>query len=68
MPAPISQQDQYTDFTFPFGGLDVTTEYELQKDGTTPVGVNVRVFEPSTGRGRGGSRPGLSKFNPETVT
>lgn len=48
---------------FPLAGVNVATEFELQPDLTTPVGVNVRAYEPLTQRGRGGSRPGLVKYN-----
>jgi hypothetical protein len=36
-------------------------------DGTTARGVNVRAFETLTGRARGGSRAGLTKFIDEQV-
>jgi len=48
--------------TFPEKGLDVTSAYALQREGTTPIAQNVRLFEPGTDRARGGSRPGLRSF------
>ena len=63
----MPDQEQFVDLQFPFSGLDVTHEYELQPDGSSANAVNVVVFEPKTGRGRGGSRPGLSKFNDQLV-
>lgn len=65
---PDQQNEKYVDLIFPVAGLDVTTEYETQRPGTTQVGVNVRSFDPLTGRLRGGRRPGLIKFIDETVT
>ncbi len=51
-----------TDLTFPPGGTELSGAFSGQRPGTTPDSRNVRLFEPSTGRARGGSRPGLSKF------
>ncbi len=50
------------DLPFPMRGINRSTEYELQPQGTTQTAQNVRGVEPSTNRERGGSRPGLSKF------
>lgn len=56
---------------FPLAGLDVSCSFDRQPnrpmpDGsyarTTPVAMNVRVYEPTTGRARGGQRPGLAKY------
>ncbi len=57
----------FADLTFPLHGLDNTNEFEIQRPGTTPVGENVRAFEPLTGRGRGGARPGLSRYIDDLV-
>ncbi len=65
---PDIQEEKYLDLTFPVAGLDVTTEYETPRPGTTQVGVNVRSFDPLTGRLRGGRRPGLTRFIDATVT
>lgn len=54
--------DSFADAEFPSRGIDVGQAYGMQRVGTTPVGVNVRTYEPSTDRARGGSRPGLSKY------
>jgi hypothetical protein len=53
---------QYADVLFPRAGLDVSEEHQLQPGATAARAVNVRLFETLTGRGRGGSRPGLSKL------
>lgn len=58
----ILEQSQFVDMTFPRSGIDVSTGYAMQRTGTTPVGLNVRTFEPATNRARGGQRPGLSKY------
>lgn len=58
-------QDQgIADLYFPLSGIDVSFPLENQTPDTTPEGVNVRAFEPSTNRARGGARPGLSNFMP----
>lgn len=53
---------QIADIFFPINGLDVSISFEWQTPDTTPEGVNVRTFEPSTNRARGGQRWGLSKY------
>jgi hypothetical protein len=55
------------DLPFPPKGVDLSSEYELQPEGTCAVGQNVRLFEPTLSRARGGSRPGLSRFIPARV-
>ena len=62
MPKPVQAQESFSDITFPVNGIDVSTAYSQQRQGTTPVGSNVRAFEPSTNRARGASRPGLAKY------
>lgn len=57
--------DQIVPATFPTLGLDVTCEFGRQPDGTAPDSQNVRSFEQIQDRNRGGSRPGLSKYNTE---
>lgn len=49
---------------FPDKGIDVSQPVGEQPAETTPAGINCRYWEALTQRGRGGSRPGLSKFNP----
>lgn len=50
------------DIPFPVKGLDESQGYGKQPPGTTVACQNVRAFDPSTGRLRGGSRAGLSKY------
>lgn len=63
--------EQYLNLNFPKAGIDLTQHFgrwprRPQQDGNvlyvTPVGKNVRAFEPGTQRTRGGSRPGLKKY------
>ncbi len=63
--------ESFADLKFPLAGIDLSMGLERQPprqlpDGTwgttTPVGVNVRGYEPSTDRSRGGARPGLVKY------
>lgn len=54
--------DSYIEMHFPLGGVDVSDAFDQQRAGTTPVAFNVRAFEPSSYRGRGGSREGLSRY------
>ena len=49
---------------FPFSGLSDNESFGDQTEGTTRDAVNVRGFDPSTGRMRGGQRSGLTKFTP----
>lgn len=57
-----TKNPEYADLPFPLRGIDVSVPLGLQPKLTTPIGENVRGFEPITGRGRGGSRPGLSRY------
>jgi len=69
------QPSVYT-MAFPFNGIHEGGPYELQPDHTTVDAQNVRPFpasspdtgstlnSESSGRSRGGQRPGLSKYNP----
>jgi hypothetical protein len=50
------------DLTFPQFGVDRSFAHGQQRPKTTPDAMNVRAFEPTTGRSRGGRRPGLSKI------
>ena len=54
--------EQFVDLLWPAGGVDVSTEYEDQNQLSTPLGVNVRTFEPTQNRARGGQRSGLTKY------
>jgi hypothetical protein len=58
----MPDQEQLVPMTFPTYGINLITEFELQLPNTTPIGSNVRGYEPATGRDRGGSRAGLSKW------
>lgn len=59
---PGNPPETFADLGFPTKGIDLSTAFGLQRVGTTPVGKNVRTFEPTTDRSRGGSRPGLVKY------
>lgn len=59
----IPPQESFADLLFPLQGIDLLRAFFDQRGLTTLVGVNVRAFEPSTLRDRGGSRPGTVKFN-----
>ena len=59
--------EQFSDFQFPIHGLDRSRGFSFQTAGTTIRGANVRAFEPSTLRGRGGSRPGLVQYIPDQL-
>lgn len=52
---------------FPVQGVDTTCEYMRQPDATTPDAQNVRIHDPLAERARGGSRPGIGKYNPDQV-
>ncbi len=47
---------------FPPKGIDRRDAFDSQAKGTTPDAQNVRFFERATMRGRGGTRPGLTRF------
>ena len=50
------------DLPWPNLGLVESTGYETQPRNSTSECQNVRAYEPSTGRSRGGQRAGLSKY------
>lgn len=54
--------EQLIPLDFPASGLDLSHRFADQPPGTTAAGINVRTYEPGTQRGRGGSRPGLSRY------
>lgn len=71
MARPIKDQEQFADLGFPRAGIDLSRAFVKQMprpmaDGsygnTTAVGLNVRTFEPTTNRSRGGQRAGLSRY------
>lgn len=68
---PIAADEWFKDLLFPVGGTDLSRAFGDQQakempnrewGRTTRLGRNVRGFEPETGRGRGGQRPGLEKY------
>ena len=59
--------DSFSDMQFPAFGLDLSQGYDSQRPNTTNIGLNVRLYEPSTMRARGGNRPGLTKYNPSQL-
>jgi hypothetical protein len=63
---PKSRRQQAT-LTFPVRGLHEAASFSTQPPGTFAAGVNVCGYEPKTGRNRGGSRPGTSKFCPQRI-
>lgn len=70
MPRSPNKED-YKDIHFPKAGIDLTMPFAMQPnrpgpDGvwyrTTPYAKNVRSFEATSNRSRGGSRPGLARY------
>lgn len=68
---PASLAETFQDLHFPKAGLHTAAAFGRQPtrklaDGTyartTALGANVRAFDASAGRERGGSRPGVVKF------
>src|SRR5271168_3261881 len=58
---------QISELLFPINGVAVNIALETQIPDTTPIGVNVRAFEPQSLRARGGARQGLSKYIPQQL-
>lgn len=54
-----------TDLSFPLRGIDLQWEFGDQPGLTTRLGKNVRAYEPSSDRARGGSRSGLVRYLPQ---
>jgi len=50
----------FVDMRFPLLGLNTSMAYLKQPANTTPAAVNVRAFDGSTNKARGGSRQGLT--------
>lgn len=50
------------EINFPVRGVDLSQAFSRQPKDTCAVGVNVRAYEPTTDRQRGGSRPGIAKM------
>ncbi len=68
---PMQTPEQTQEIRFPLAGVNQSNAFSNQPnnpmpDGdyarTAPIGVNVRSFDPSTDRKRGGARPGIQKF------
>lgn len=64
---PVIASEVLTDLDFPANGIDVAGEFERQRQGTTPEGVNVRALDPGSMRQRGGQRAGLVRYVDEQV-
>lgn len=58
MPSP----EQLLELTFPLGGINTGTEFQLQPANTTPIAINVRSIDPIEHRNRGASRCGIRKY------
>lgn len=76
MRPPKHQIDDFTDLHFPAAGIDRSSAFSQQPNRdlgggiyarTTPSAVNVRAFEATQHRARGGSRSGLTNFVPSQV-
>ncbi len=66
---PQINQDDLREIAFPYAGLSlVQPAYLKGQPGTCEIADNVVFFDPSTGRGRGAARSGLSKWIPEQVS
>lgn len=64
-------KDPFNDMHFPLAGIDLSGSYDRQINRpagngayarTTVEGINVRAYEPTTDRARGGQRPGIVKY------
>jgi len=53
--------DSFINMTFPQNGIDRAMGFSSQRGGTTPLGHNVRTFDPRTDRARGAQRSGLTR-------
>lgn len=56
------KKSYFFDVPFPVKGLDESRAFDQQEANTTPSAQNVRGYDPRSGRLRGASRAGLSKF------
>ncbi len=78
MPRPkVGDAEIVKDFHFPKVGIDLSMGFSRQPNRpvlngeyarSTPFGLNVRGFEASSNRLRGGSRPGLVQYIPALVS
>lgn len=67
MTKPAADNESFSNLMFPLKGIDLSQAFGMQQPGTTPVGLNVRAYEPTSQRARGGQRPGLLKYIPSQV-
>ena len=56
-------EENRAELIFPFGGLNDSEALTDQPEATTTEAVNVRPYDPVTGRRRGAQRPGLKNYN-----
>ena len=61
------QEQQSVTLSFPLGGLNESRAKGAQPENTCPACMNVRPFDPRTGRARGAQRGGLSLWNATQV-
>ena len=60
-------EENRAELVFPFGGLNDAEALTDQPDATTTEAVNVRPYDPVTGRRRGAQRPGLKNYNASAI-
>lgn len=58
----MKTDEVFCDLRFPLLGINTSMAYLKQPQGTTPSAINVRAFDGSTNKARGGSRSGLTPF------
>lgn len=58
----MQEPENIFEMEFPLRGLDVVHPTERPPAQTCTTGQNVRAYEPSLERGRGGMRPGYSRY------
>ncbi len=66
----MAKQQGIPEYDIPFTveGVETTHAFMRQRQGTTPDALNIRAFEPGTGRARGGARPGTKKYFATAIT
>ncbi len=60
-------EENRAEILFPFGGLNDAEAASDQPDGTTTEIVNMRPFDPQSGKRRGSQRAGMSKYSTQLV-
>lgn len=63
----MARETQIATMGFPLGGVNVVAPRSAQPEGTCFDCLNVRPFDVSEARSRGGARPGISKFVSSTI-